>query len=214
MSNLKGTVLITGANGGLGTAFVSQFLSTQPNYHGIFTVRSLNGPSSSTLEKLTSTSSHPHEILPVDLSSLADIRRFAHEINAKVARGTIPRIKALVLNAAVQHVSGQRYTTDGFESTFAVNYLANFLLVGLLLGSMCDDGRVVIVSSMTHDPEFSWNSSFVEGKEVFREPKVMARPEGEDKVGDSWKAGMRRYALSKTCMLMFMYSLSPPPSAG
>jgi NAD(P)-dependent dehydrogenase (short-subunit alcohol dehydrogenase family) len=207
MPDLQGTVLITGANGGLGTAFVSKFLQSSSPYLGLFTVRSRSSESSSVLEKLVASSKHPHTIAAVDLSSLTAVRAFARNINEQVSSGQILPIRALVLNAAIQETKGQSYTTDGLETTFAVNYLGNFLLVLLLLKSMDqDNGRIVIVSSFTHDPERSYNRSFVTDKLVFRKPQLMARPETEDKPGDQFMAGMRRYALSKTLMLMFMYS--------
>lgn len=45
------------------------------------------------------------------------------------------------------------YSKEGFEETFAVNRLSHFLLVNLLLDRMDKDGRIVFVSSGTHDPE-------------------------------------------------------------
>ncbi|GAB2855675.1 hypothetical protein GCM10022221_64040 [Actinocorallia aurea] len=46
-------------------------------------------------------------------------------------------IGALVCDAGVQVVSGTRTTADGFEETFAVNHLAHFALVRLLLPWTC-----------------------------------------------------------------------------
>jgi NAD(P)-dependent dehydrogenase (short-subunit alcohol dehydrogenase family) len=202
----QGTVLITGANGGLGASFVSQFFKSSPPYLGLFTVRSLSGESSQTLTSLVSGSKHPVSIVPVDLSSLTAVREFAREINAKVSSGEIPRIRALILNAAVQHVHGPVFTKDGFETMFAVNYLTNFLLVLLLLESMDRErGRIVIVSSFSHDPAVSYNRSYHTEKMIFTDPEKMARPAMNDTPGDEWKAGMRRYGLSKMLLLMLMY---------
>jgi len=199
----SGTVIVTGANGGLGSAFVQNLLPT--SYHGIFTVRDLTAHSSGTLKEILTSTSMSHAIIPLDLGSLAAIRAFAEDINSQVSSGKIPKIRALVLNAGMQTFHGVKYTGDGIETTFAVNYLANFLLVLLLLKSMDPEkGRVIAVSSWCHDTSFYMNN-FVTDKIVFRDPEVMAYPDYEDKEGDYWPAGMRRYGLSKLCMLMFGY---------
>jgi NAD(P)-dependent dehydrogenase (short-subunit alcohol dehydrogenase family) len=203
--NIKGTVLITGANGGLATVFIDQLIETNPPYLGVFTVRGNSAQSSAALRKLVSNTSFPHSILTLDLDDLASVRNFAKDINSKVSGGKLPKIRALILNAAIQTFKGITYTKDGIEMTFGVNYLANFLLVLLLLESMDPEmGRIVIVSSFTHDPEYSYNSSFATDKIVFKSPEVMAHPQEEK--GDQWAYGMRRYGLSKLLMLMFMYS--------
>ena len=132
---------------------------------------------------------------------------FAKDINSKVSSGQLPKIRALILNAAIQTFKGVTYTKDGIEMNFGVNYLANFLLVLLLLESMDPEmGRIIIVSSFTHDPEYSYNSHFATDKIVFKSPEVMAHPQEEK--GNQWAYGMRLYGLSKLLMLMFMYS--PP----
>lgn len=53
---------------------------------------------------------------------------------------------------------GVDFTAEGTEMTFAVNYLANFLLSTLLLQSIDEEGaRIVFLSSTTHDPSFGSN---------------------------------------------------------
>lgn len=147
---MKGTFIITGANGGLGANLVSHFLKSlyAKDYKGIFAVR--NPASAETLKKILagSSSAKDHEIITVDLSTLASVRNAAKDLNQRVASGSIPRIRALVLNAAIQHTQGMKSTEDGLEANFAINYLSNFLFTNLLLQSMDPAmGRVVIVSS-------------------------------------------------------------------
>jgi retinol dehydrogenase-12 len=86
------------------------------------------------------------EIVLADLASQAAIRRAAAEILARH-----PRIHLLVNNAGV--VNLRRETTpDGFETTFAVNHLAYFLLTELLLPALREaaPARIVNVSSEGH----------------------------------------------------------------
>jgi NAD(P)-dependent dehydrogenase (short-subunit alcohol dehydrogenase family) len=86
------------------------------------------------------------DIATADLSSLAEVRRLAGDVQRRYER-----LDVLVNNAGV--ISTRRQVTvDGFETTFAVNHLAPFLLTnelrGLLVGS--GNARVVTVSSAAH----------------------------------------------------------------
>lgn len=153
MAAPNGTILLTGANGGLGTAIVDVIVSKPDlsGYHGIYTVRDPN--TATTLKSaLRATKSHPHEILSLDLSDLATVRKAAAAVNAKVSAGEIPRIRALILNAAYREHQGQTRTENGLDIAFASNYLGHWLLVLLLLQSMDQEsGRIVVVGSWVHE---------------------------------------------------------------
>ena len=70
-----------------------------------------------------------HEILSPDISTLASVSAGAKAINDRVASGALPPIRALILNAAIQHNQGQTFTNDGLKSNFGVDYLSNVLFV-------------------------------------------------------------------------------------
>src|ERR1700754_3943022 len=72
-----------------------------------------------------------------DLASLADIR-------AAAAQVTEP-LDGFVGNAGLQRPTPRTATVDGFETTFAVNVLANYLLLRLL--PFAGKGRIVITGS-------------------------------------------------------------------
>ncbi|TVY51697.1 WW domain-containing oxidoreductase, partial [Lachnellula cervina] len=222
----KPLILITGANGGLGSAFISNLLASPhaPSHHGIYTVRNPTTANTLTtiLQSAPTTHNHTSDTLPLDLSSLASIRSLAASINSKVADGTYGPIRALVLNGAWQEANAgtltpQTFTGDGYEGHFGVNYLANFLLVLLLLRSMDPEhGRIVLVSSWSHDAWDARNDSIAvykgdEYKTLWREPGVLAK--GVEYRDDGYKAGMRRYGTSKLLLVMFMYELQRKLSA-
>lgn len=147
----KGTIVLTGANGGIGSAIVSRIVASPElsSYYGIYTVRNA---ASTPLHLAPNTGPHAHDTLSLDLSSLASVRAAAATINARVAAGEIPPIRALVLNAGYQEMDGQRFTDDGFDTMFEVNYLGNWLLVLLLLQSMGrETGRIVVLGSKAHE---------------------------------------------------------------
>jgi NAD(P)-dependent dehydrogenase (short-subunit alcohol dehydrogenase family) len=88
---------------------------------------------------------------PGDLASLAEVRQLAARIRAQH-----PRLHLLVNNAGILGRSGEprRESRDGHELTFAVNYLAHFLLTRELL-PLLEAGapsRIVNVASGAQTP--------------------------------------------------------------
>lgn len=86
------------------------------------------------------------ELLLCDLSSQKQIRRLAEEFKA-----THDRLDVLLNNAGL-YLPKRTTTEDGFETTFAVNHLAYFLLTNLLLDLLKKSApsRIVNVSSAAH----------------------------------------------------------------
>lgn len=155
--NTKGTILLTGANGSLGSTIASQIVS-QPElaaYHGLYAVRDANTAHSlaTALHAGKYTGSHTYDTLSLDLTDLASVRAFAASINTRVAAGEIPALRAIILNAGYLEFTSQSWTKDGFDTSFVSNYLGHWLLTLLLLQSLDkQDGRMVIVGSESHDP--------------------------------------------------------------
>jgi len=60
----------------------------------------------------------------------------------------VPKIDALMCNAAIAQVPTQKITKDGFESHLGVNHYGHFLLCGLLYDKIEESrGRIVVVAS-------------------------------------------------------------------
>lgn len=79
----------------------------------------------------------------MDLAVLGSVREAAAEVMQKV-----PRIDALICNAAIAQVARQEITVDGFESQLGVNHFGHFLLCGLLFDRVeASGGRIVVVGS-------------------------------------------------------------------
>ncbi|WP_040691871.1 SDR family NAD(P)-dependent oxidoreductase [Nocardia vinacea] len=129
------------------------------------------------------------EVLPLDLASLADVRSFAEAVARRVGNA---RIDILVLNAGVQTPTADRRSVDGFELTFAVNHLAHYLLVQLLLPLMAESGRLVITTSNLHE---SAPTPF--------DPAALAHPDGSRRL-----SGIRAYSASKLCNLLTAQAIS------
>ncbi|KAH7400454.1 hypothetical protein BKA64DRAFT_671880 [Cadophora sp. MPI-SDFR-AT-0126] len=214
MASPKGSILITGPNGGIGVGFVSQFLKSPYalTHSAIYAVRD---PAKATDLKAALTKApkdHKYLLLPIDLTSQSSIRSFASDINSRISSGSIPPISALILNAGVQDTAREYFTADGFERTFFVNYLSNFLLTLLLLQSMDKQhGRVIYTGSTSTDIWWSVNNANFSNEEqkktLMTSCENMARGVEEFPDGDVTKTGGRRYALSKILMEAWMYEL-------
>jgi NAD(P)-dependent dehydrogenase (short-subunit alcohol dehydrogenase family) len=173
----RGSILLTGANGGLGSAIVAQVAHSQDlalHYHGIYTVRRaatatvLNG-----ILAQPASRQHAHSVVEVDLSRLSSVRAAAEDINRRVADGSIPPIRALVLNAGWQEQTTQTFSDDGLDMTFQANYLGHWLLTLLLLQSMDkNDGRIVFVGSQMHE----YVSSFIRREYPFELLLTVVKP--------------------------------------
>jgi len=83
----------------------------------------------------------------MDLSDLASVRAAADEVLKSV-----PRIDALICNAAIAQVPTQKLTVDGFESQLGTNHYGHFLLSGLLFNRIEESkGRIVVVASLGYN---------------------------------------------------------------
>lgn len=214
----QGTIVVTGANGNLGTAIVRHLVSTPDlaAYRGLFTVRDASSPKLlwSALELARSPEGAvPDNILSLDLSKLSHVRQVAAAINEQVEKGKIPPLRAIVLNAGFCEFTSQTCTDDGFDMSFAANYLGHWLLTVLLLRSMDREcGRVVVIGSDTADPHNKLNGYVGQ----YKEPKWQSILSGDsvDPIAfGSWStntedpsmmSGLRRYGAAKMCSVMMM----------
>ncbi len=82
--------------------------------------------------------------LRMDLAELASVRAAAEEL-----RRTLPRIDALICNAAIAQVPTRKLTPDGFESQLGTNHYGHFVLCGMLFDRIeASQGRIVVVASL------------------------------------------------------------------
>ena len=83
----------------------------------------------------------------MDLSELASVRAAAEEVLK-----TVPRIDALICNAAIAQVPTQKLTVDGFESQLGTNHYGHFVLAGMLFDRIEESkGRIVVVASLGYN---------------------------------------------------------------
>lgn len=120
----------------------------------------------------------------MDLAELDSVREAAAEVLEKV-----PRINALICNAAIAQVAKQEITVDGFESQLGVNHFGHFLLCGLLFERVeASRGRIVVVGSNAYK-------------------MGLKRIQFEDLNFDKKYTAWNSYAQSKLAQMMFAYEL-------
>jgi len=126
------TVIVTGANSGLGRATSAAFARAGAKVVLAVRDRARGEATAATIPGTT-------EVRELDLADLASVRRFAADWTGPV--------DILVNNAGVMAVPEGR-TADGFELQLGTNHLGHFALTNLLLPRVTD--RVVTVSSGMH----------------------------------------------------------------
>jgi len=145
MPDLAGqTIIVTGGNSGIGYEAALQF--ARHNADTILACRSLEKANEAAKQIVAAHPRAKVEVMELDLSSLASIRRFADAFH-----NSHRSLRALVNNAGVMALP-YRKTEDGFEMQFGTNHLGHFALTGLLLDTLLATpaARVVNVSSGAH----------------------------------------------------------------
>ena len=128
-----------------------------------------------------------------DLSDSRSVRRAAGEI---IGLG-LP-IAGVLNNAGISPLKPSR-SVEGWDLTFATNYLGPFALTEALLPHLSDGTQVVFIASAVEDPERK--PAKVIGMQGGRYISVAASARGEWKSGGSKLPGADAYATSKQCVL-------------
>ncbi|WNS40976.1 SDR family oxidoreductase [Paenibacillus sp. MMS20-IR301] len=139
---MKGkTVLVTGANSGMGLATAIDM--ARRGAAVIMACRSRKRGEEALSEAKRQSGSEQIRLMLCDLGSFASIRAFAGEFTA-----SYPVLDVLINNAGVVAVK-RELTEDGYEQDFGVNHLGHFLLTNLLLDTLkaAEQGRIVVVAS-------------------------------------------------------------------
>ncbi|KAM3933997.1 retinol dehydrogenase 14 isoform 1-T1 [Leptodactylus fuscus] len=136
------TVIITGANCGIGRATAAELLRLEARV--ILACRDPERAEEAARELREETGDSGEVVVKqLDLSSLTSVRRFCQEIVREE-----PKLDVLINNAGVFQCPYTK-TEEGFELQFGVNHLGHFLLTHLLLGLLKSSApsRIVVVSS-------------------------------------------------------------------
>lgn len=172
--------MVTGANSGIGLATAIGLAKQGASV--VLVSRSAQRGEQALKDIISITGNKSVELLVADLSKQQDIRRLASQFEEKY-----DRLDVLVNNAGGIFDDSQA-SADGYEMTFAVNYLAPFLLTNLLIPRLqaSGAGRVVNVASIMQAKKLKLD--------------VIGKP------GNS--TGMTAYKEAKTAVLLMTYLMA------
>jgi NAD(P)-dependent dehydrogenase (short-subunit alcohol dehydrogenase family) len=153
------TVLITGANSGIGYQAARELAR-----HGAKVLLGCRSAAKGQAARERILSERPGaqvggaqlEVVELDIASLASIRSFA-----TVFVGSGARLDLLVNNAGVMALPARELTADGYERQFGTNHLGHFALTGLLMPALLAAAapRVVTVASLAHrNGKMEWDN--------------------------------------------------------
>lgn len=137
------TVIVTGANSGIGKALAGELLKLRARV--IMACRDLRSAEEAAqdIKKQAGPENGEVVIKHLDLASLRSVRNFCEEVTQEESQ-----VDVLINNAGVYQCPYTK-TDEGFEMQLGVNHLGHFLLTHLLLDLLkaSAPSRIVVVSS-------------------------------------------------------------------
>ena len=181
-TSMQGKVcIVTGANSGIGKATALGL--AQMGATVVMVCRNQSKGEQAQNEIKEKSENDAIDLMLADLSSQESIYRLAENVQQHYQQ-----LHVLINNAGVANLS-RRETVGGLEMTFAVNYLAPFLLTNLLLDKLKTSApaRIVNVSSGSHQ------SGYIKMDDLELEKGYRL---------------MRAYGQSKLALVLFTYELA------
>ncbi len=207
-----GTVLITGPTRNLGRHAVLAMADRPDGQRPDLLLVGRAGPGlAAVADEARSHGARVHEI-GCDLARLAEVRAAAATVRDLLATGAVRPLRAVVANAGVMSADTRLASADGYETTFAVNYLAHAQLIGDLLGSFTAPARVVLLGSNTYHANF-WRKRLGVPEARWADPVELARPATDDQVPGMTGSGVA-YSNAKLAILYYAHELQRHAGAG
>ncbi len=177
---MKKTILITGSTSGIGKATALKLVESGEEViiHGRNQEKAM-----ATVEEIKQEVKNAkiHAVYG-DIRFLKDIKSLVEQVKER-----IDKLDILINNAGVFKPK-RTITGDGLEETFAVNYVAPFIITNELIDLLkrAPSARIINVASEVHSNH----------------------PDFDDLQHEKDYSGTKAYSLSKTCLIMFTYLLA------
>ncbi|MFD3563828.1 SDR family NAD(P)-dependent oxidoreductase [Streptomyces sp. NPDC058686] len=203
------TTIMTGATRGIGRAAAEDILRADRDAHLVLLGREESGRRAA--DELRAIGGNV-TLVDTDLASVDSIRAATATVNHLLDQGELPALRTFAGNAGVQFVDALHTTTDGYETTFAVNVLANHLLLRAFEHQFSAPGRIVITTSDTHFGDFRHTGGLVPAPR-WSAPEILAKPSAFDKP-TTVAAGRTAYSTSKLAVVHLVHEWARRLPAG
>jgi NAD(P)-dependent dehydrogenase (short-subunit alcohol dehydrogenase family) len=200
-----GTVLITGPTSGLGRD-TTMAIATRPapERPDLLLVGRL-GPAMTEVSDHARRAGATVHVIGCDLASLRGVRAAGQQAKELAEAGVLRPLRALVANAGLAVADTHKASADGYELTFAVNYLAHAQLIGDLLTSFVTPARIVLLGSNTYYQNFFRRLMRVPPAH-WRDPIELAQRLDADTAATFESSGIA-YSNSKLAILYYAHEL-------
>ena len=189
------TVIITGANSGLGFETAKKIAGYSKDFEIILACRNIQKAENAKEQIIEETGNSNIIVMQLDTSSIKSVRQFVEDYKKHYNKP----IYALLCNAGISGVGADKkqLTKEGFDIIFATNHLGHFFLTNLLLPLMEKEGKILVTSSDMHNPMLREGETF-----EWLGTESIAHPD------DKMAVNPIRYSYSKLCNLYFVYELA------
>jgi NAD(P)-dependent dehydrogenase (short-subunit alcohol dehydrogenase family) len=204
------TIVMSGTTRGIGKVAAVRLLQAAPDVHLVAVARP---GAEAAVDELRRLAGNPKvSYATAELESLDSMRTAIAALRGQLDRGALPPLAGFVGNAGVQFVDATRATVDGIEATFAVNVVANYVLVAELRQHLRPPARIVITTSDTHFGDLRHNLGMVPAPR-WDEPKRLATPGSADQA-ETVAAGRTAYSTSKLGVIYLVHEFARRLPAG
>jgi NAD(P)-dependent dehydrogenase (short-subunit alcohol dehydrogenase family) len=201
----SGTVLITGPTGGLGKAATLAIANRPAAHRPDLLLVGRAGKGLTEVAAAARAAGATVQEIGCDLARLADVRDAGQQAKDLLEAGKVRPLRGLLANAGVSVVDTHNASADGYELTFAVNYLAHAQLIGDLLDSFVAPARVVLLGSNTYHQNIFRRILRIPPAD-WRDPIELAQPTAPALSATS-ERGWLAYSDSKLAILYYAHEL-------
>jgi NAD(P)-dependent dehydrogenase (short-subunit alcohol dehydrogenase family) len=201
----SGTVLITGPTGGLGKAATLAIANRPAAQRPDLLLIGRGGTALTEVTEAARAAGATVQQIGCDLARLTDVRAATHKVKDLLDAGAVRPLRAIVANAGVSVVDTHNASADGYELTFAVNYLAHAQLIRDLLDSLAAPARIVLLGSNTYHQNI-FRRLLKVPPAVWRDPIELAQPSAPGEPATLEQGGIA-YSNSKLAILYYAHEL-------